>query len=59
MNLDAGEADAPAAEGAWRMFRPWTEEKQFKSSWIEFALDGLVDDSVELDDQEHLAVNPR
>jgi hypothetical protein len=40
------------------VFRPWTEENWFKSSWIEFALDALVDDSVELDDQEHLAVNP-
>jgi hypothetical protein len=59
LNLDAGEPDPPAAETAWRIFRRWIQENWFKYMRIEYALDVLVDYSVELDDQEHLVVNPQ
>ena len=59
LQLDLGEADPSAAEIAWTMFGRWSQENWFKYMRIEYALDVLVDYSVELDDQEHLVVNPR
>jgi len=59
LQLDLGEADPSAAEIAWTMFGRWSQENWFKYMRTEYALDVLVDYSVELDDQEHLVVNPR
>ena len=59
MEREAGEPDAPAGEIAWTMFGRWTQENWFKYMRAEYALDVLVDYSVELDDQEHLVVNPQ
>lgn len=58
LNLEPGEPDPPAAEIAWWMFGRWTQENWFKYMRAEYALDVLVDYSVELDDQDHLVVNP-
>ena len=57
--LELGEPDLPAAEIAWQMFGRWTQENWFKYMRTEFALDVLVDYSVELDDEDHLVVNPQ
>jgi hypothetical protein len=59
LQLDLGEADPSAAEIAWTMFGRWSQENWFKYMRGEYALDVLADYSVELDDQEHLVVNPR
>jgi hypothetical protein len=59
LDLQPGEPDLPAAEIAWGMFGRWTQENWFKYMRAEYALDVLVDYSVELDDQEHLVVNPQ
>ena len=59
LQLDLGEADPSAGEIAWTMFGRWSQENWFKYMRVEYALDVLVDYSVELDDQEHLVVNPR
>ena len=59
LGLVPGEVDPSAAEIAWIMFGRWTQENWFKYMRIEYALDVLVDYSVELDDQEHLVVNPQ
>ena len=43
-----------------RVMRPgWSQENWFKYMRIEYALDVLVDYSVELDDEDHLVVNPQ
>ena len=59
LGQDAGAADLPAAELAWWMFHRWSQENWFKYMRTEFALDVLVDYSVELDDADRLVVNPR
>jgi len=59
LDLALGEPDPSAAEIAWIMFGRWTQENWFKYMRIEYALDVLVDYCVELDDQEHLVVNPQ
>jgi transposase-like protein len=59
LNLEPGEPDQPAAEIAWQMFGRWSQENWFKYMRIEYALDVLVDYSVELDDEDHLVVNPK
>ena len=53
-----GAADLPAAEIAWWMFHRWSQENWFKYMRTEYALDVLVDYSVELDDASRLVVNP-
>ena len=58
-DLEPGEPDLPAAEIAWQMFGRWTQENWFKYMRTEYALDVLVDYSVELDDEDHLVVNPQ
>jgi hypothetical protein len=57
--LDAGEPDPAAAEIAWIALGRWSQENWFKYMRQEYALDVLVDYSVELDDQEHPVVNPQ
>jgi hypothetical protein len=59
LDQDAGAADLPAAELAWWMFHRWSQENWFKYMRTEYALDVLVDYSVELDDADRLVVNPR
>ena len=59
LSLAAGEPDPPAAQLAWEMFGRWSQENWFKYMRPEYALDVLVDYSVELDDQEHLVTNPQ
>ena len=59
MGQDPGDADLPAAELAWWMFQRWSQENWFKYMRTEYALDVLVDYSVELDDSDRLVVNPR
>jgi hypothetical protein len=59
LELVLGEADPPAAEIAWIMFGRWSQENWFKYMRSEYALDVLVDYCVELDDQEHLVINPQ
>jgi hypothetical protein len=59
LDQDAGAADLPAAELAWWMFHRWSQENWFKYMRTEYALDVLVDYSVELDDAERLVVNPQ
>ena len=41
------------------MFHRWSQENWFKYMRTEYALDVLVDYSVELDDADRLVVNPR
>ena len=57
LDQDAGAADLPAAELAWWMFHRWSQENWFKYLRTEYALDVLVDYSVELDDADRLVVN--
>jgi transposase len=52
-------ADFPAEEIAWWMFQRWSQENWFKYMMSEYALDVLVDYSVELDDVDRLVVNPQ
>jgi hypothetical protein len=59
LDQDAGAADLPAVELAWWMFHRWSQENWFKYMRTEFALDVLVDYSVELEDADRLVVNPR
>jgi hypothetical protein len=59
LDQDAGAADLPAAELAWWMFHRWSQENWFKYMRTEYALDVLVDYSVELDDADRLVVNPQ
>lgn len=59
LDQDAGAEDLPAAELAWWMFHRWSQENWFKYMRTEYALDVLVDYSVELDDVDRLVVNPR
>jgi len=59
LDQDAGATDLPAAELAWWMFHRWSQENWFKYMRTEFALDVLVDYSVELDDADRLVVNPQ
>ena len=59
LDQDAGAADLPAVELAWWMFHRWTQENWFKYMRTEYALDVLVDYSVELDDADRLVVNPQ
>jgi hypothetical protein len=59
LGLDPGDPDPSAAEIAWIVLGRWSQENWFKYMRQEYALDVLVDYSVELDDQEHLVVNPQ
>jgi len=59
LDQDVGAADLPAAELAWWMFHRWSQENWFKYMRTEYALDVLVDYSVELDDADRLVVNSR
>jgi hypothetical protein len=59
LEQDVGAADLPAAELAWWIFHRWSQENWFKYMRMEYALDVLVDYSVELDDADRLVVNPR
>jgi len=59
LGLDPGDPDPPAAEIAWIVLGRWSQENWFKYMRQEYALDVLMDYSVELDDQEHLVVNPK
>jgi len=59
LGLDLGEPDPPAAEIVWIVLGRWSQENWFKYMRQEYALDVLLDYSVELDDQEHLVVNPK
>jgi hypothetical protein len=59
LGQDSGAADLPAAELAWWMFHRWSQENWFKYMRTEYALDVLVDYSVELDDADRLVVNPQ
>jgi hypothetical protein len=59
LDLDQGDPDPPAAEIAWIMLGRWSQENWFRYMRQEYALDVLVDYCVELDDQEHLVVNPQ
>ncbi|MGB4859739.1 MAG: putative transposase [Dokdonella sp.] len=59
LDQDVGAADLPAAELAWWMFHRWSQENWFKYMRTEYALDVLVDYSVELDDADRLVVNPQ
>ena len=56
---EVGAADLPAAEIAWWMFHRWNQENWFRYMRTEYALDVLVDYSVELDDATRPVVNPR
>jgi hypothetical protein len=56
---EVGAADLPAAEMAWWMFHRWSQENWFKYMRAEYALDVLVDYSVELEDGDLPVVNPR
>jgi transposase len=47
------------AEVAWSIFRRWIQENWFKYMREEFALDVLLEYSVDLDDADRLVVNPR
>jgi len=53
-----GAADLSASETAWSMFGRWSQENWFKYARSEYALDVLVDHSVEPDDPQRLVVNP-
>ena len=59
LDQEVGAADLPAAEIAWWMFHRWSQENWFKYMRTEYALDVLVDYSVELDDATRPVVNPR
>ena len=59
LDQEVGAEDLPAAEMAWWMFHRWSQENWFKYMRTEYALDVLVDYSVELDDATRLVVNPR
>ena len=59
LDQEVGAADLPAAEMAWWMFHRWSQENWFKYMRTEYALDVLVDYSVELDDATRPVVNPR
>ena len=59
LDQDPGAADLPAAELAWWMFHRWSQENWFKYMRTEYALDVLVDYSVELEDADRLVVNSR
>jgi hypothetical protein len=59
LGQEVGAADLPAAEIAWWMFHRWSQENWFKYMRTEYALDVLVDYSVELDDATRPVVNPR
>lgn len=59
LDQDVGAADLPAAEIAWWMFHRWNQENWFRYMRTEYALDVLVDYSVELDDATRPVVNPR
>ncbi len=59
LDQEVGAADLAAAEVAWWMFHRWSQENWFKYMRAEYALDVLVDYSVELDDATRLVVNPR
>jgi hypothetical protein len=59
LDQETGAADLPAAELAWWMFHRWSQENWFKYMRTEYALDVLVDYSVELDDADRLVVNPQ
>ena len=50
--------DLPAEEVAWRMFARWRQENYFKYLREEYALDALVDYSVEDDDPSRDVPNP-
>ena len=58
LGRELGEADLAAAEMAWGMFGRWSQENWFKYARSEYALDVLVDYSVEPDDPQRLVVNP-
>jgi hypothetical protein len=58
LGRELGAADLSAAETAWCMFGRWSQENWFKYARTEYALDVLVDYSVEADDPERLVVNP-
>ncbi len=58
LGRERGEADLSSAETAWSMFGRWSQENWFKYARSEYALDVLVDYSVEPDDPQRLVVNP-
>jgi len=58
LGRELGAADFSAAEIAWGMFGRWSQENWFKYARSEYALDVLVDYSVEPDDPQRLVVNP-
>ena len=58
LGLERGAADLSSEETAWYMFGRWSQENWFKYARSEYALDVLVDYSVEADDPERLVVNP-
>jgi hypothetical protein len=58
LSREPGEADLSSAETAWSMFGRWSQENWFKYARSEYALDVLVDYSVEPDDPQRLVVNP-
>ncbi len=59
LDQEVGAADLPAVEIAWWMFHRWNQENWFRYMRTEYALDVLVDYSVELDDATRPVVNPR
>ena len=59
LEQEVGAEDLPAVEIAWWMFSRWSQENWFKYMRTEYALDVLVDYSVELDDATRQVVNPR
>jgi transcriptional regulator with XRE-family HTH domain len=59
LGLEVGAPDPPAAEISWIVLGRWSQENWFKYMRQEYALDVLVDYTVELDDQEHPVVNPQ
>ena len=58
LGREPGEADLSSAETAWSMFGRWSQENWFKYARREYALDVLVDYSVDPDDPQRLVVNP-
>jgi hypothetical protein len=58
LEKEVGAEDLPASEIAWWMFARWSQENWFKYMRSEYALDVLVDYSVELDDATRQVVNP-
>jgi hypothetical protein len=58
LEKEVGAEDLPASEIAWWMFARWSQENWFKYMRTEYALDVLVDYSVELDDATRQVVNP-